>query len=340
MSRAGCRSFRPVGPRGADFGTIWAEPDHGPDRRSRSRRRQWPRRGREAIGDATVHRRHREGVEVALASETEGSAVGLRPGGAAEYVEGDAIARDGVLQASLELVAERARAERAGQPRFGGLAGTELRVREAPQAWPACCVFGELHHEDLPALLDDGRDAVHAERLRPGGRLRQLGLTARRSGDAARPPGAALAARALGRADRGAELHQRLVEVAGPSARDQAFGEPPQLRPQRVLLGIAPEPEAPAEHPLDVAVDDGRAPPVRDARDGAGGVRPDARQRAERFDARGHLAGVVPRPPRAPRPAGASRASSSRAPARRAARRPDPRAPALRTSGKRRIQRW
>ena len=94
------------------------------------------------------------------------------------------------------------------------------------------------------------------------------------------------AARICRRADRRAELHQPLVEIAGCRGLGQRSHQLARVRPQRLrargrldVLGEAVHARQYARH---VAVDERRALAVRDARDRSRGVRPDP----------GHLAQV------------------------------------------------
>ena len=150
-----------------------------------------------------------------------------------------------------------------------------------------------LDHRRLPEAPEQGISAASAEQyaVRPAdeerGRMdllrrlllreqrQDVGLTlAARDTDLEERAGRAT--RLTRQADGGTELHQRLVEGARMLRRHRLFREPPDH-----LLG-AGEPQVflDAEHaredPHDVAVDEGGSLPVDKARDGAGGVGPDA----------------------------------------------------------------
>ncbi len=116
-----------------------------------------------------------------------------------------------------------------------------------------------------------------------------LGQTGRHR-SATGAPRAQHAARPAGRADRGAEIHQRLREVAGPPGRNQRGGERSELRlcrGQRVAHGTEACNDA-----LDIAVDRGFSAVERDRGDRRRGVIADPGQPAQRLGFLGESAAV------------------------------------------------
>ena len=131
------------------------------------------------------------------------------------------------------------------------------------------------------ARSDDERRAVAhpAFDLRRLARKR-LGVAAR-AGHASVHPGTDAAGRLLRRADRCAEVHHRLGEIAGAALRHQRLGARADFGLGRRQFGL--DGVEPRDHPLDVAVDRHRAAVERDRRDRRRGIAADAGQRAQRL---------------------------------------------------------
>jgi len=114
---------------------------------------------------------------------------------------------------------------------------------------------------------------------------RQLAPAPGLAGFAVRGERAGQARRRRRRAQRRAELHQALVEIArrrvGGQRRHQLAGARPQRTLTRGRLDVVLDREHAREHAGDVAVDERRALAKRDRRDRACGVRPDAGHRSE-----------------------------------------------------------
>ena len=107
-------------------------------------------------------------------------------------------------------------------------------------------------------------------------------LTPERARHANAVPRAERAGRPLGRANGGAEIHQRLREIAGAARRQQRRRQPLDHRlgrRQRLFYG-----KQPRHHALDIAVHRHRRGIERDRRDRRRGVVADAGQRAQRLD--------------------------------------------------------
>jgi hypothetical protein len=163
-----------------------------------------------------------------------------------------------------------------------------------------------LQQERTIGAPDEVGDAV-AHGL---GLLRRLGGQVRR--DPLPPRRAALHQRAdpaggrFRRADRGAEVHQRLRVAAGARSgvRRAAAPSAPAWRPAAACHG-----EEAGHDALDIAVEHGRGPVEGDGGDGGGGVGPDAGQGAQPV----LRVGKPCRPARTPRRA---RISEGSAPAR------------------------
>ena len=105
--------------------------------------------------------------------------------------------------------------------------------------------------------------------------------------------GTALAARVPRRADRGPQLHERLVPVARPLGRHELPREGPGAPLQGGAGGDLLQEEQPREHALDVAVHQGLGLLVGDGADGAGRVLAHARQRAHVRGGRGEAPPVL-----------------------------------------------
>jgi hypothetical protein len=109
---------------------------------------------------------------------------------------------------------------------------------------------------------------------------RQLVLPTRACRAALRSERAEQAARRRWRAQRGAELHQTLVEIAGCMIGRHRGHQFAGALPQRALpdggLDVVIDREHASEHTRDIAVDERRTFAIRDRRDCTGGVGPDA----------------------------------------------------------------
>ncbi len=87
--------------------------------------------------------------------------------------------------------------------------------------------------------------------------------------------------RPLGKANRGAELHQRLVEIAGPRTLDERVGELPQRGFAGAISRGAFDGVKPREDPGHVSIDQRSLLAKGDRRDGSGGVATEAGQGAQ-----------------------------------------------------------
>jgi len=171
--------------------------------------------------------------------------------------------------------------------------------------------------------------------------FRFLGLPRQGVGNACRSrraipaPRAQHAARPARGTQHRAQIHQRLGEIAAAGFRHQRGGKRLQLR---LCFGEgAVHGEEPRHHPLDIAIDGGRAVAEGDRGDRRRRIGADPRQRAQGFFVLGKFAAVprhnrprarpdrpgngrhAARPRRARRHADCGRARNSRAPARDAA---------------------
>jgi hypothetical protein len=174
----------------------------------------------------------------------------------------------------------------------------ELQRRKLPQ--PTEQPFGPPAHEDDLRRVTLVRRAARARRrLDPHERAREHGqvafLLARRDhGErvllararclAVARDRAHEAARRGRRADRGAELHERLVEITRRHAVVERGHELARTCPQRLLPGggldVVRDDEHATEHARDVAVDERRPLAERDRGDRSSGVGADARHLA------------------------------------------------------------
>ncbi len=113
----------------------------------------------------------------------------------------------------------------------------------------------------------------------------QLVLASRARGDAVGSERADQAAWRGRRAQRRAELHEALVEVTGRVIGRQRGHQLAGALPERALargrLDVVVDRAHASEHARDVAIDEWRALAIRDRRDRAGGVRPDAGHAAQ-----------------------------------------------------------
>ncbi len=218
-----------------------------------------------------------------------------------------------------------------GRGRHSAAVGASAIASPADHGVGAPCGRRQLDHAAEQARLRGGaaaaprrrrgrartrrRDAAAAPAFRPGpGGFRQFPVAAAAQ---SLPPRAQHAARPARRADDGAEIHQRLGEIAGARIGHQRRGERLEARlgrGERRALG-----EEPGYHALDIAVDR-RDPAVeRDRRDRGRGVVADPGQgRAAAAGRRGNARHGVRRW-RGRRNAGCGRARNSRAPATDAA---------------------
>ena len=150
----------------------------------------------------------------------------------------------------------------------------------------------ELHHaaeETLLGAAADEHGAVGAPRPKSHAQARRLGLGCRLARQLSGPPRAAggasilprtvAAGRVPGNAHGGAEVHQRLREIAGPGPGRQTGGQggdTPGAAGQRFVHR-----EKPRQHPQHVAVHRRRPAPEGDGGNGGGGVGADSRQAAQ-----------------------------------------------------------
>ncbi|CCF97337.1 hypothetical protein RSK60_2030013 [Ralstonia solanacearum K60] len=92
------------------------------------------------------------------------------------------------------------------------------------------------------------------------------------------------ACRLAARTDGGTEVHQTLrVRLDAVRRRQHGLGNAPHRLLDALVAGKAVDAEDTRKHALDVAVEDGRAHPVRECRNGRGGGASDARQRRQCF---------------------------------------------------------
>ncbi len=203
---------------------------------------------------------------------------------APEQVQAQTPMGEQVLHAALGPQPQRGEsdplAQQPPEPDGRGLAGEEVPSRQLPEAAEQPS-RRTPDREDAAPTSEQRGDAldVPGRCPRPPHRER-IGLAARVGGAAARDR-AFRAARSAWGADGGAELHQRLVQVAGArAARELARGLPePGLRggPPHVVA----EPEQPREDARDVAVDDRLRSVEGDRGHRPRRVATDARERAQ-----------------------------------------------------------
>jgi hypothetical protein len=162
-----------------------------------------------------------------------------------------------------------------------------LAARQLPQ--PAEQPGGRAAREhELAARLDPhqrARELGQLVRLLARRHHRQLALHAGARGRTARPERAREAARLAWGAQRRAELHQALIQVAGRGVLGERRHQRARMLPRRALarrrFDVGADREHAREHARHVAVDERRALAERDRRDRAGGVRPDPRHAAQ-----------------------------------------------------------
>ena len=180
-------------------------------------------------------------------------------------------------------------------PQAGGQVGVgifQLPTGEFPQA-PQHTALRALGNQDEPVFSDDRRgDRV----VRDGGfgfAYGQLRLAAARVRQAFPPQRAAGAVRRFGFADQRAEFHQRLVVVARAFAREGVFGGFPQLFFDSHGAERFAQIHQARKHPADVRVQGWGGKVEGNGSNRAGGVAPDAWQRAQGVQVRGQLAAVL-----------------------------------------------
>ena len=212
----------------------------------------------------------------------------------------------------------------------GGEGGARLRRALAPRcrrAGRACRRAGPRPGGSRPARLPSSRSASQAVPCRTG----FAAFSARRGSSAATPARRAAQARARGRCRRRARAAcRRWRRDPSPPGRSRR-GAPPASAPSASARsrGFAAGSGAstrgePRHHPLDVAVDDDRAPVEGDRRDRRRGVGADAGERAQARLGRRGSGRRARAPPPARRRGGCAPGRSSRG----RPRRPSPRRPA------------
>jgi len=160
--------------------------------------------------------------------------------------------------------------------------GFYLPIRELPKP-PQETPGRPLPEQNVPIPLDDCR-----QRFNMGNSFLSYleWISFRVSRD---PPLAEISHRAaetlgvLGGADRGAEVHEGLVERTGVSLRDQGFREMPEKIFGTALCRVAENGEGPREDSLHVPVKDRRFLVKSDGEDGPRRIFPNARQTEETF---------------------------------------------------------
>ncbi len=167
--------------------------------------------------------------------------------------------------------------------------GSRLDHRRLPESAEEA-VLAALREEDARAGREDRGDHPHLGHralLRDDGQLVDAPGRARsaRAGDRA-----GVAARRARGADRRAELHQGLVEASRAGEREHPSRRLPEELPGRTGVDRRVDPLDAGEDARDVAVDQRLGKIEREARDRAGGVGPDAVERAKRVGVRGELA--------------------------------------------------
>src|SRR6267378_2729667 len=185
---------------------------------------------------------------------------------------------------------------RGNLPSWKGPKTSEQRARFAPDEQHAAVRLnkGERYRDDGDRFPVSG--------------LRNLPLLSRGPSETLGFQRTPIARRRGGRADRRAEFHERLIELArrlrGHEA-DREFADAPSGGALRDVLSNA---EQSRNHAGDVSVDGRDRDAERDARDRAGRVRPHAGEGGEPLERRGHLSSVllddrtgrgvqIPRPP-------------------------------------------
>jgi hypothetical protein len=149
---------------------------------------------------------------------------------------------------------------------FGAFLRRDVGVRELPEAGPPRGIRRDAHDEHPAFVPHDGRGARNGNGRTTTRQFGQLVRDARDSGPTRLSNRTHFASGRTRRAHRRAELHQSLIEIAGRVFRDELSRDLPQSFLQRRPRRIAAKGEEPAEDAHDVAVDQGDALPVRDAR--------------------------------------------------------------------------
>jgi hypothetical protein len=171
-------------------------------------------------------------------------------------------------------------AQAAAQAVRRRLARSQLAAGELPQATEQ--PRGRPpHRQRAAAPQQQRRRRLQPARLGPAGAQRQrlrVAGAARRTVSARRARGAA---GSLGRAQGGAELHQRLVQVAGPGAARELGGGIPQAPLRGRARHVLAQVEDARQHARDVAVHHRLGPIEGDRSQRPGGVAADARQLAQ-----------------------------------------------------------
>ena len=196
--------------------------------------------------------------------------------------------REAVLD-RRERVARRRRvaAKRARQcATTSASTGASGRLHSPPQM-PAA---GRFSNRIVPARSITSTRTARCGSAFSRPRRRQLGDALLAARDAIARDGTVVAARRCSRADRRAEVHQRLRVALDVALGQQRVRDAPQSpsRPRRA--GIAVDAAMAREHALHVAVEDRRARAERERGDRRRGRAPDARQRGERIDVARKLA--------------------------------------------------
>ena len=169
-----------------------------------------------------------------------------------------------------------------------------LAPRKLPEAPKQALVRAALDEEFVAAVVEDEThgDVVVGHWLRLG----RDGVVLLRSGlmGAAHVlQRAPVAERRARRAHEGAQLHHRLIEVAGAIGVKQIIGETAQLALGGCRGGVVLHGEDAGEDALDVAVEDRVRLLVGDGEDGGRRVRPHALQVADGLHRLGHLSVVL-----------------------------------------------
>src|SRR5208282_3990215 len=139
---------------------------------------------------------------------------------------------------------------------------------------------GIADEERAAARIAENRGSdLDADRCAFAARGGNLAREFARAGAAPSRYGTRRAARSLGRANRLAELHQRLVPVAGGALGEELLRHSRKPAPAVRRAKIAANGAKPREHAGDVAVEDGEGNIVADAQDGCGCVAADAGKR-------------------------------------------------------------
>ena len=230
-----------------------------------------------------MRRRHGELVEPVELVKASFCAL---PRAKLERVERHAKARDRVAQGSEGSPRARGHAVPACGakcPSLGRFFRTERHVRENVEARPARRVVGLANDEHAVAPSHDRCRDAYGRRSFTRWDLGQSANAALLEPPALAPertPGAVGVAR---RAERRAELHQRLIEVARAAFRDELGRDLPEPHAERCATRITSQREEPRENANDVPVDDRHPFAERDARHRSRGVCAHPRQSEQRL---------------------------------------------------------